>query len=168
MIVRNEKTKSSDADVREALERIVDKVCGPHYEEDGDYLTIVQHILMEYDMIKHDYGYDTPTKSPKPTVKDIVAQAKVWHCQLCKRPGRASKHHMIPRSRGGKATEKICTDCHDAAHAMFSNRELEREYNSIELLMGNVEFAKQVAFIAKQDVGGKVKVKRSNKRSKRP
>lgn len=106
---------------------------------------------------------------PKPTIKDIVAQSKFEYCQLCKRANiRPSKHHLIPRCRGGVATEKICTDCHDAAHAMFSNKQLEREYSSIELLMGNAEFAKQVAYIGKQDVGGKVKTKRTNGRPKCP
>lgn len=81
-------------------------------------------------------------------------------CPLCGRPNRQpSDHHLIPRTRGGKVTETICRDCHVAIHATFSNKELEREYASIEALLGHAGFARIVAFIAKQD--GKVRTRLS-------
>lgn len=79
-------------------------------------------------------------------------------CPLCGRPNlNPSDHHLIPRSRGGRTTETICRDCHRAIHSQFSNKELEREYHSVDALLGNERFAKTVKFIAKQDPGGKVR-----------
>jgi hypothetical protein len=73
-------------------------------------------------------------------------------CPLCTRPNlRPSDHHIVPRCRGGKETKTICSDCHRAIHALFSNKELESTYNSVEDLLGNERFARTVKFISKQD-----------------
>lgn len=45
----------------------------------------------------------------------------------------------------------ICRDCHTAVHALFSNKELEKTYNSVDALLGNERFARTVKFISKQD-----------------
>lgn len=65
---------------------------------------------------------------------------------------------MVPRSRGGKATKTLCRDCHKAIHATFTNKQLEREYATIETLLSHEGFSKMIAFIAKQDPGGKVHI----------
>jgi hypothetical protein len=56
-------------------------------------------------------------------------------------------------------TETICRDCHHGIHATFSNKELEREYNTAEALLAHEAFRKMVDFIAKQDPGGKVRMR---------
>ena len=43
-----------------------------------------------------------------------------------------SDHHLVPKSRGGKATLAICRDCHRAVHAVFTNKELEQKYHTVE------------------------------------
>ena len=70
-------------------------------------------------------------------------------CELCGRsPKRLTKHHLIPRARHGNKRNKkhfsrhevytriikICRPCHNNIHAVFSNKELERDYNTIEKL----------------------------------
>jgi len=74
-------------------------------------------------------------------------------CPLCRRPNlHPSDHHLVPRCRGGEGeTKTMCRDCHDALHSMFSNKELEREYSSVDALVAHEGFAKMIAFIAKQD-----------------
>lgn len=80
-------------------------------------------------------------------------------CPICQRPNfHPSDHHLIPKSRKGKVTETICRDCHRAIHATFTNKELEREYNTVETLLAHEAFAKMVVFIARQDPGGKVRM----------
>jgi hypothetical protein len=64
---------------------------------------------------------------------------------------------MIPRSRGGKVTETLCRDYHKTIHANFTNKQLKREYNTVESLMADERFAKQIRFISKQD--GRVHIK---------
>lgn len=79
-------------------------------------------------------------------------------CPVCERPNHhPSDHHMVPRSRGGKATTTICRDCHTAIHATFSNRELELDYSSVDALLAHPTFSQTIAFIAKQDPGGRVR-----------
>jgi hypothetical protein len=79
-------------------------------------------------------------------------------CPLCGRPNHnPTDHHLVPKSRGGKDTLTICRDCHHAAHILFSNRELERQYSSVEALRTHPEMAKMISFIRKQDPGGKVR-----------
>ena len=79
-------------------------------------------------------------------------------CPICGRPNfHPSDHHLVPKSRGGKDTLTICRDCHHAAHLLFSNKELERTYNTVEALLGHPEMARMVAFIKRQDPGGKVR-----------
>lgn len=39
-------------------------------------------------------------------------------CPLCTRPNYfPSDHHLVPKSRGGKVTKTICSDCHRMIHA---------------------------------------------------
>lgn len=87
-------------------------------------------------------------------------------CPLCERPNlHPSDHHLVPKSRGGKVTLTICRDCHHAIHAVFTNKELEREYATVEALLAHEELARMLRFIAKQDPGGKVRV-RTHKRER--
>jgi hypothetical protein len=62
-----------------------------------------------------------------------------------------SDHHLVPKSRGGRVTETICSSCHDAIHRTFTNKELERTFNTVEALLSHPTFAGTVAFIRKQD-----------------
>lgn len=106
--------------------------------------------------------------SGKPTLKDLKEKANEPDpCPLCNRPNhRPSDHHLVPKSRGGKATKTICRDCHDAIHATFDNRELEKEYSTVEALLAHEGLAKMIRFIAKQD--GRVRVRTTGRsRSRR-
>jgi hypothetical protein len=80
-------------------------------------------------------------------------------CPLCERQNfHPSDHHLVPKSRGGKITAKLCRDCHRAIHATFTNKELERTYHTREALLEHEGFRRMVAFIARQDPGGKVRM----------
>ena len=79
-------------------------------------------------------------------------------CPLCERPNYSpSDHHLVPKSRGGRVTETLCRDCHSAIHATFTNKELEREYATIDALMAHPQFVRVIHHIAKQD--GKVRTR---------
>lgn len=87
-------------------------------------------------------------------------------CPLCERPNyHPTDHHLVPKCRGGRVTATICRDCHKAIHATFSNKELEREFNSVDTLMAHERFARMIRFIAKQD--GRVNVKLSKDQRRR-
>ena len=89
-------------------------------------------------------------------------------CPLCHRRGeKPSDHHLIPACRGGTGQDKviICTSCHEAVHQLFSNKELEAAYNSVDALLGHETFARTARFIGRQK--GHVKTKRANNQKRR-
>ena len=106
--------------------------------------------------------------SGPPTLKELATQRQVPECPLCKRPNlRPSDHHVIPRCRGGEETLSICSSCHGAIHKTFTNKELERQYNTVEALMAHEGFVKIIRFIAKQDPGGRVRTELARSQRRR-
>lgn len=90
-------------------------------------------------------------------------------CPLCERPNlNPSDHHLVPKSRGGKKTLAICRDCHRAIHALFSNKELEQRYSTVDSLLEHEGFKRMLGFIARQDPGGKVRLRRPKGRGRKP
>ena len=91
-------------------------------------------------------------------------------CPLCKRDNYyPSDHHLIPKCRGGGGNDLvcICESCHQAIHKLFSNKELESTYNSVESLLAHEKFAKTATFIGKQDPQTKIKTVRSKEQQNR-
>jgi len=77
-------------------------------------------------------------------------------CPICKRilgEINISKHHLIPKSRGGKGSELIAIHniCHQKIHATFTEKELKRTYNTVEKLIANESIAKFVKWVAKKN-----------------
>lgn len=84
-------------------------------------------------------------------------------CPLCKRPNyNPTDHHLVPKCRGGKETLTLCRDCHRAIHECFPNKDLEREYNTVETLMADDRMRRMVGYIARQD--GRVKFHGKNRK----
>lgn len=92
-------------------------------------------------------------------------------CPLCVREvvnsNFLSDHHLVPRSRGGHNTETICTDCHRQIHAMYSNKQLEEELNSVEALLSDPMFVKFAKWIFRKPFGSVAKARRARKSRKR-
>ncbi len=76
-------------------------------------------------------------------------------CPLCSRPlaEPCNKHHLLPISKGGKGTATILMHkvCHDKIHAVFSEMELKREYNTIKTLQSNEEIRRFIDWIKKKE-----------------
>lgn len=104
-----------------------------------------------------------PKKQTGPLTMAELREKKADPCPLCERPNDdPTDHHLVPKSRGGKVTETICRDCHKAIHAVFTNKELETTYNTVDSLMAHEELAKMIRFIAKQE--GRVRVRSTKRR----
>ena len=72
-------------------------------------------------------------------------------CELCQRQVQyTSRHHLIPRSKGGTETADLCSACHRTLHKFFENRTLAKELFTIESLRGDPEIARYLAWIRKQ------------------
>ncbi len=86
-------------------------------------------------------------------------------CELCLRESvRFTEHHLVPRSRGGKYGPKarLCPTCHRQLHAMFSEKTLANELNSIERLRDDPGFAGYLKWASKQKDGAAFRVRRAN------
>ena len=103
----------------------------------------------------------TPTAArPKPYEAPLA-------CELCGRESvRFTEHHLVPRSRGGKYGPKarLCPTCHRQLHAMFSEKTLANELNSIELLRADPQFAGYLKWASRQKDGAAFRVRRANSR----
>ena len=103
-------------------------------------------------------------------------------CELCRRAVSVlTKHHLIPKARhSNKRNQRefdrrevkqrlawFCRPCHTHVHALFTEKTLERELNTLALLAANSEVAKFVSWIRGKPDGFKPTSQASNgKRTK--
>lgn len=77
-------------------------------------------------------------------------------CPLCLRPipegVPQSRHHLIPRLRGGKGGETVLLHqiCHNEIHASLSETELARSYNTVEALRAHPRLQKFLKWVSKR------------------
>lgn len=77
-------------------------------------------------------------------------------CALCGRPippdAPQSRHHLVPRLRGGKGGETVLLHhiCHKEIHASLTETELARSYATIESLRTHPRLARFIQWVAKR------------------
>ena len=80
------------------------------------------------------------------------------NCLICNRElGNSdliSKHHLIPKSRGGKHSTTILIHniCHQKIHSVFTERELKNEFHTVEKLLQQEAMQKFVKWVRKKHV----------------
>jgi hypothetical protein len=76
------------------------------------------------------------------------------NCPVCKREiiGNGSKHHLIPVLKGGRNGEIVVLHkvCHDKIHSVFTERELQVKYNTVEKLLEHEEIIAFVKWVSKK------------------
>ena len=80
----------------------------------------------------------------------IELQPEEVICPLCDRAIpklQRDEHHLIPKSHGGRQTAVLHRICHRQIHAVFTETELARQYNSIELLKQQGEIVGFIAWV---------------------
>ena len=88
-------------------------------------------------------------------------------CPICDRitpDCYMEKHHLIPKCRKGKITELMCCDCHDMIHQLFTEKELERKYFTIESILAVSDIQKWIKWIQKKPDHFRITMKRKKKR----
>ncbi len=88
-------------------------------------------------------------------------------CKLCQREmDSLTIHHLIPRQYlkrkkiADSPTVSICTACHKQIHALFDNKKLARELNSIDKLKQEPKMEKFLSWVKKQKPQKRVTVRR--------
>ena len=76
-------------------------------------------------------------------------------CPLCSRTlaPPCNRHHLLPLSKGGKGTETVMMHkiCHDKIHAVFTEMELKRFYNTVVSLQANEEIERFIKWVRKKE-----------------
>ena len=112
----------------------------------------------------------TAMQADRPQWPECSFEPPKLHCPICLHEyhrRELTKHHLVPKSRKGQETVLICAACHKQIHAIFSEKELERRFNTIESLVEAEEFLPWVKWIRKRKPTSKIRVARSGRRSKR-
>ncbi|MFT4546064.1 MAG: 5-methylcytosine-specific restriction protein A [Verrucomicrobiales bacterium] len=78
-------------------------------------------------------------------------------CPLCQREipeDLESRHHLVPKLRGGThgSTAILHQACHSKIHAVFTETELARNFDTIEKLLANEEIQTFVCWIQKRPI----------------
>ena len=88
-------------------------------------------------------------------------------CALCGRTvERLTRHHLVPRTRHKNKKNKktfdrreihhtvgLCPPCHRHVHTVLDNKELERDFNTVEALRSHPDVERFVAWIGKKPHG---------------
>jgi hypothetical protein len=89
-------------------------------------------------------------------------------CAICQRVETLTRHHLIPRTRHSNRRNKrdfdrervhqtvgICRPCHSQIHALLTEKELERQWNTVERLLEHPEIRRFAVWIASKPRGFK-------------
>ena len=71
-------------------------------------------------------------------------------CPLCERKIPTSQrdaHHLVPKSKGGRHTEYLHRICHRQIHALLTETELAKQFNSVNTLLAHPDIAVFVAWV---------------------
>jgi 5-methylcytosine-specific restriction enzyme A len=97
-------------------------------------------------------------------------KAIIGQCELCLRDDvERTVHHLTPKEMGGTFLPKanLCRPCHKQIHALYSNEELAKHLNTIELLRDDQEIGKFLKWIKKQPSSRLPRVSKSARKKKR-
>ncbi len=73
---------------------------------------------------------------------------------MCERSvGAVTRHHVVPRSEGGRDTVWLCRACHLQLHACFTNETLAAELGSLERLRSDPVVERYLHWIRRQQDG---------------
>jgi hypothetical protein len=78
-------------------------------------------------------------------------ESETSQCALCERWVRSvTRHHLIPKSLGGREVVPLCAACHKTLHSFFHNATLSKELHSLEALRAQEDIARYLAWVRKQ------------------
>lgn len=78
------------------------------------------------------------------------AERRLPICPLCKREipdSEKDAHHLVPKSKGGRATQVLHRICHRQIHALLTEDELATKFNSIDALLSDSRVARFVDWV---------------------
>lgn len=81
-------------------------------------------------------------------------QEDLGPCPLCGRPlldgPSINKHHVVPKTFGGRETHWVHVVCHTKIHSVFTERELLHTFNTFEALLEHPDIQAFVKWVQKK------------------
>lgn len=74
-------------------------------------------------------------------------------CPICTRdtPDRfQERHHLVPKCKKGKETVLVCKSCGDMIHKIFTEKELEKVYNTVAAILTHEDVKNWVNWVRKK------------------
>ena len=68
-------------------------------------------------------------------------------CNRCIPDSQKDAHHLIPKSKGGKLTQYLHRICHRQIHAVFSENELAKNFNTAQSLQEQPDMQRFIAWV---------------------
>ena len=93
-------------------------------------------------------------------------------CKICLRDithnSYWDEHHLIPKAKGGKYTEKVRLHriCHEKIHSIWTEGELANVYNNVESILTNPDMISFIKWIRKKPPEFYVKTKLNNNKKR--
>lgn len=107
---------------------------------------------------------------------DRRVSSKTDLCALCRREEVLTAHHLIPRTRHHNKRNKrdfdrelvrqtigLCQPCHSQVHALFSAKELERDWNTLDDLRAQPQVVEFVTWLADKPRGFRTQTRKSRR-----
>ncbi len=91
-------------------------------------------------------------------------------CPLCARPippEARSLHHLIPKSLKGRETVLLHRICHRKIHSLFTERDLQKRYHSIERIKAHPDMALFLTWVAGKEPGFYTRTADSQRKGRR-
>lgn len=98
----------------------------------------------------------------------MSANEELPRCAICQHTyqrAQLTKHHLVPRSRKGKATVLVCSACHRQVHAVFTEKELARSCDTLDKLLAATELQPWIAWVRERKPRGRLSVRTSRRKS---
>lgn len=91
-------------------------------------------------------------------------------CPICGHsypPKRMSKHHLVPKSRRGRETVLLCRNCHRQIHALFTEKELEERFPTLEKLLEAEALQPWIRWVRRRRPRGRITTRTSRRKGRR-
>jgi len=88
-------------------------------------------------------------------------------CDRAKPPCQRDAHHLIPKPKGGRDTEYLHRICHRKIHALFTQTELAKQWNSVEALLAHPDIQRFVEWVKTKPIDLMERTRKSQRLKKK-
>ena len=106
----------------------------------------------------------------RPMPESTCSDPNQTFCPICEHlysPRELTRHHLVPKSRKGRITVPVCSHCHRQIHALYTEKELERQYGTLEKLLAADELQPWIKWVRRRKPTARIPVRSSRRKARR-